>query len=59
VLAPALNNYRALLQSFANLLKLRSKRRPQSTATAAESEMGNYPTGLFPIAFYWVSQDII
>jgi len=59
VLAPALNNNRALLQSFANLWNLRSKRRPQSTAKAAESEMGNYPTGLFPIAFYRCKQDIM
>ena len=37
---------------------LRSKRRPQSTATAAESEKGNYPTGLFPFAF-WESSILI
>jgi len=33
-------------------VNLRSKRRPQSTTTVAGCEMGNYPTGLFPIAFY-------
>ncbi|MFN8134555.1 MAG: hypothetical protein U0Z17_04755 [Bacteroidales bacterium] len=43
---------RTLLKSFANLQILRSKRRPQSTATVAGCEMGNYPKRWFPIAFY-------
>jgi len=37
------------------MLFLRSKRRPQSTAKAAESEMGNYPKRWFPIALYALS----
>lgn len=46
-----LNNNRAFLYGCANLLVLRSKRRPRSITKVVESEKGNYPTGLFPFAF--------